>query len=327
MKKIKVGIVGGAGYTGGELIRLLVNHDQAEIVYVHSKSKSNKYIYQVHTDLIGEIDLKFTSMISQNVDVIFLCTRHGEAKVFLNENKIDGKIKIIDLSHDFRIKPEHIIAGRTFTYGLAEWNKDEITTTDNIANPGCFATCIQLAILPLAEKQLLSNDIHITATTGSTGAGHSLTDSSHFSWRNNNFSIYKSFQHQHLKEIKQSIKHLQQDYIGSINFIPNRGNFSRGIFASIYTECNLSIDEATSLYETTYANHPFVIVSKENIDLKQVVNTNKCILYLEKHGNKLLIASVIDNLLKGASGQALQNMNIMFGLNETTGLKLKATAF
>jgi N-acetyl-gamma-glutamyl-phosphate reductase len=327
MQKIRVGIIGGAGYTGGELIRLLINHDQTEIVFVHSKSNSNKFIYEVHTDLIGETDLKFSSTISQEIDVIFLCAGHGEANVFLDKNKIDNHVKIIDLSHDFRTQPKHIASNRTFVYGLAEWKNSEIANAVNIANPGCFATCIQLGLLPLAAKQFLRHDIHITATTGSTGAGQSLSDTSHFSWRNNNFSFYKSFQHQHLKEIEQSIKQLQQDYEGSINFIPNRGNFSRGIFASMYTKCNLSLDEAVALYKDTYKNHPFVIVSDDNIDLKQVVNTIKCLLYLEKHGNKLLIASVIDNLLKGASGQALQNMNIMFGLKETTGLKLKATAF
>lgn len=327
MKKIKVGIVGGAGYTGGELIRVLLNHPHVEIVFVNSKSNFNKFIYEVHTDLIGETDLKFSQTILQNVDVIFLCVAHGEAKKWLDENKMSDAIKIIDLSADFRIKDVSAATDTAFVYGLPELNRNEIKTAQNIANPGCFATCIQLALLPLAKSKLLKNEIHISATTGTTGAGQTLTATSHFSWRNNNLSFYKLFEHQHLHEINQSIGQLQNKFKNTIHFIPQRGSFSRGIFASCYLDCDISIEEAIALYEDFYANHPFVFISKENIDLKQVVNTNKCLLYLAKHGNKLLIASIIDNLLKGASGQAVQNMNLLFGLAETTGLKLKASAF
>ncbi|MES2726488.1 MAG: N-acetyl-gamma-glutamyl-phosphate reductase [Bacteroidota bacterium] len=327
MKKIKVGIVGGAGYTGGELIRLLLNHSHVEIVFVHSKSKSHQFIYETHTDLIGDTDLKFSDTISQNIDVLFLCVAHGEAKKWLDENKLNDTIKIIDLSADFRMKDIALKTVSLFVYGLPELNRDAIKAAQFVANPGCFATCIQLALLPLAKGKLLKNEIHISATTGSTGAGQALSTTSHFSWRNNNLSFYKPFEHQHLNEINQSILQLQNEFASTIHFIPQRGSFARGIFASCYLDCDISIEEAIALYEDFYADHPFVVISKQNIDLKQVVNTNKCLLYLEKHGNKLLIASAIDNLLKGASGQAVQNMNLLFGLAETTGLKLKATAF
>ncbi len=327
MKKIKVGIIGGAGYTGGELIRLLLNHSGAEIAFVHSKSNSHKFIYEIHTDLIGDTDLKFSDTISQNIEVLFLCVAHGEAKKWLDENKIADTIKIIDLSADFRLKDIVLKTVSLFVYGLPELNRDVIKAAQFVANPGCFATCIQLALLPLAKSKLLKSAIHVSATTGTTGAGQTLSTTSHYSWRNNNLSFYKPFEHQHLHEIKQSIKQLQNGFDNNIHFIPQRGSFARGIFASCYLDCDMDIEEAIALYENFYAEHPFVFISKDNIDLKQVVNTNKCLLHIEKHGNKLLIASVIDNLLKGASGQAVQNMNLLFGLAETTGLKLKATAF
>lgn len=327
MKKIKVGIVGGAGYTGGELIRILVNHPTIEIVFVQSKSNGNKYIYEVHTDLIGELDLKFSTTISQDIDVLFLCMAHRESRKFLLENIIKDSIKIIDLSQDFRLNSDEANDNRKFAYGLPELNREQIKAAQNVSNPGCFATCIQLALLPLAANLLLKNEVHVSATTGSTGAGQSLSSSAHFSWRSSNISIYKSFEHQHLQEINQSMIQLQQSFNKAINFIPHRGNFTRGIFASCYLECDIEIRDAISMYESYYFDHPFVFISKENIDLKQVVNTNKCLLYIEKHEQKLIIVSVIDNLLKGASGQALQNMNLLFGLPETTGLKLKASAF
>ena len=321
MKNIKIGIAGGAGYTGGELIRILLNHPNAEIVFVNSKSKSGNLVSSIHTDLIGDTQLAFTDAISNDIDVLFLCLGHGESKKWLDGNSIDSKIKIIDLSQDYRI------ANTDFVYGLPELNKEVIKEANKIANPGCFATCIQLALLPLAANGLLKNDIHVSATTGSTGAGQSLTATSHFSWRQNNLSVYKAFEHQHLAEILQSLNQLQNRFDFEINFIPQRGSFTRGIFASIYTECKMSIEEIQNLYEHLYSNHPFVKISLDSIDLKQVVNTNKCLLHLEKHEDKLLISACIDNLIKGASGQAIQNMNLMFGLDEETGLKLKANYF
>ncbi len=321
MKNIKIGIAGGAGYTGGELIRILLNHPNAEIVFVNSKSKSGNLVSSIHTDLIGDTQLAFTDAISNDIDVLFLCLGHGESKKWLDGNSIDSKIKIIDLSQDYRI------ANTDFVYGLPELNKEVIKEANKIANPGCFATCIQLALLPLAANGLLKNDIHVSATTGSTGAGQSLTATSHFSWRQNNLSVYKAFEHQHLAEILQSLNQLQNRFDFEINFIPQRGSFTRGIFASIYTECSLTIDQIQKIYEHFYSNHPFVKISLDSIDLKQVVNTNKCLLHLEKHEDKLLISACIDNLIKGASGQAIQNMNLMFGLDEETGLKLKANYF
>lgn len=323
MKEIKVGIIGGAGYTGGELLRILINHPHAEIAFVHSNSNAGNAIYEVHTDLIGETDLVFTNQLSQEIDVLFLCVGHGDAKQFLEQNPFIESIKIIDLSQDFRLKAN----AENFVYGLVELNREEIKKANYIANPGCFATAIQLALLPLAKAKLLKNEIHINAITGSTGAGQSLSTSSHFSWRNNNISVYKAFSHQHLNEIDESLVQLQADFNQEIDFIPQRGDFSRGIFASIYLKSDLSLEEAVELYQDYYKNHPFTFISSKNIDLKQVVNTNKCLLYIEKHGNKLAVFSVIDNLLKGASGQAVQNMNLMFGFDETAGLKLKAVAF
>jgi N-acetyl-gamma-glutamyl-phosphate reductase len=327
MKKIKAGIVGGAGYTGGELLRIIVNHPDVDIVFVHSKSNAGNFVSDTHTDLIGDTDIKFTDTLSDAIDVLFLCTGHGEAKKFLAENKIDAKIKIIDLSQDFRLNASNKALEEPFVYGLPELNRDKIKTAHNIANPGCFATCIQLALLPLAAKGLLKDDIHISATTGSTGAGQSLSTTSHFSWRNNNLSIYKAFEHQHLAEIGQSLVQLQNNFNNTINFIPYRGAFTRGILAAVYTTTNLSEVELQKLYNDYYKEHPFTHVSKASVDLKQVVNTNKCLLQVQKIGDRVLITSCIDNLTKGASGQAVQNMNLLFGLDETAGLKLKATYF
>ncbi len=334
---LKAGIIGGAGYTGGELLRILVNHPNVEIAFVHSNSNAGNYIYDVHTDLIGDTDIKFSGnevlslgeyLGEADIDVLFLCVGHGDAKKFLDANPIDDRIKIIDLSQDFRLGENSQLGSKKFVYGLPELNKQEIVKAQNIANPGCFATCIQLALLPLAKAGLLKNEVHISATTGSTGAGQSLSSTSHFSWRNNNLSVYKAFEHQHLNEITQSLQQAGSPLgAGGLSFIPYRGDFTRGIMASVYTECDLSQDALDNLYQEYYAGHEFTHVSKKNIDLKQVVNTNKCLVHVEKHGNKVMILSIIDNLLKGASGQAVQNMNLMFGLDERAGLKLKAQAF
>lgn len=307
--KIKAGIVGGAGYTGGEMLRLLVNHDGVEIVFVHSNSNGGNLISDVHTDLLGDTDLRFTDELSSAIDVLFLCVGHGDAKKFLVANPIAAGIKIIDLSQDFRLAEA---AGQDWVYGLPELNRERIQSANFIANPGCFATCIQLALLPLAAKGLLKSEVHINATTGSTGAGQSLAATSHFSWRNNNLSVYKAFEHQHLNEIGQSLLQLDDDFNQELNFIPQRGDFTRGILAAVYLESDLTAEQAQKLYEDYYSGHPFTHVSQKNIDLKQVVNTNKGLVHVEKHGNKLLIISMIDNLLKGASGQAVQNMNLMF---------------
>ncbi len=321
--KINVGIIGGAGYTGGELLRILLNHPQVNITFVNSKSQAGKPVYSTHGDLIGETSLCFTDELPfDSVDVLFLCSGHNESKKFLNENNIPARLKIIDLSTDYRDESEG------FVYGLPELQKEKIKQSSKIANPGCFATSIELALLPLANSKLLKDDIHVSAVTGSTGAGQSLSATTHFSWRNNNISIYKAFTHQHLKEIGQSVRSLQSEYTHDINFVPYRGNFSRGIMANVYTKFEGSLEEAVTLYKEYYQNHPFTIVSEQKeIDLKQVVNTNKCILHLEKHGNNLLITSIIDNLLKGASGQAVQNLNLIFALDEKTGLNLKPVGF
>lgn len=327
MEKIKAGIIGGAGYTGGELLRILVNHAKVEIAFVHSNSNAGNLISDVHTDLFGDTDLRFTDALSQDIDVLFLCVGHGDARKFLEANKFNDNIKIIDLSQDFRLNLKSEIENRQFIYGLPELNKEVIKNAQNIANPGCFATCIQLALLPLAKAGKLNNEVHIAATTGSTGAGQKPTATSHFSWRNNNLSVYKAFEHQHLNEIGESLNQLQPNFDKDINFIPYRGDFARGIMASVYLETDLTLEEAEKIYEDFYADAPFTHISKRNIDLKQVVNTNKCLLHLEKHGNKLMILSITDNLLKGASGQAVQNMNLMFGFDEKEGLRLKAVNF
>jgi N-acetyl-gamma-glutamyl-phosphate reductase len=329
MGKLRVGIVGGAGYTGGELIRLLINHPDADISFIHSKSNSGNPVSHVHADLAGETDLEFTGDLDDNIDVLFLCVGHGEAKKFLEENRIAAHIRIIDLSQDFRLKKTSASDNREFIYGLPELNKKEIANARNIANPGCFATSIQLGLLPLAKEKLLGN-IYTTGITGSTGAGQSFSSSSHFSWRANNIQAYKTLSHQHVNEIMESLGQLQPDLNNRdrlVNFIPWRGDFTRGIFISSQLDCVLSQEELTELYKNYYEGHPFVHISKEPIFLKQVVNNNKCIIQLEKVGTKLVVHSIIDNLLKGASGQAVQNMNIMFGFDETAGLKLKANAF
>jgi len=325
--KIRAGIIGGAGYTGGEMLRILVNHPNVDIAFVNSKSNTGNYVYEVHTDLFGDTELKFTDDLSNDIDVLFLCVGHGDAMKFLEANDIPDNIKIIDLSQDFRLSQNSKFKNKSFVYGLPELNRDTIKSAQNIANPGCFATCLQLGLLPLAANNKLNSEVHITATTGSTGAGQSPSATTHFTWRNDNLSIYKAFDHQHLGEIGQSLNQLQPGNEQTLNFIPYRGDYTRGIIASIYLDSDLSGDEAFKLYEDYYAGHPFTHVTKRNIDLKQVVNTNKCFIQIAKHGNKLLITSIIDNLTKGASGHAVQNMNLMFGLEETAGLRLKATGF
>jgi N-acetyl-gamma-glutamyl-phosphate reductase len=324
-KKINAGIAGGAGYTGGEMIRILLNHPDVDIAFVHSRSNAGEALSKVHSDLYGETGLKFSSTTDNGIDVLFLCVGHNEAKKFLEENNIAANIAVIDLSQDFRLLQHAKFGNREFTYGLPEYNRAGIQMAKNIANPGCFATAIQLGILPLAKAAIL-REIHTTGITGSTGAGQKLQATSHFSWRMNNIEAYKSLSHQHLEEITQTIGSLQQP-APQLNFIPWRGDFTRGIYTTSYTRSGLSLENAYSLYETFYADHPFTHVSREMINLKQVVNTNKCLIHLEKADDNLVIHSAIDNLLKGASGQAVQNMNIMFGLPETAGLKLKATSF
>jgi N-acetyl-gamma-glutamyl-phosphate reductase len=324
---IKVGIVGGAGYTAGELIRLLVNHSKVALDFVFSTSNAGNDIYAVHQDLLGTLELKFTDKVNENVDVLFLCLGHGNSKQFLAQHEFSKHTKIIDLSNDFRLKNDAFFQENEFVYGLPELQKEKIKTASYIANPGCFATAVQLALLPLAKHNLLTCDVHINATTGSTGAGVSPGETTHFSWRDNNFSIYKAFTHQHLGEINESLASLQSDFSKELFFIPNRGNFSRGIFASVYLKFEGTIEKAFEWYEDFYKESPFTHISKVPIHLKQVVNTNNCFIHLEKHKNTLLITSVIDNLIKGASGQAIQNMNLMLGFKESEGLNLKATAF
>lgn len=326
MRKIKAGIIGGAGYTGGELIRLLLNHPGVETSFIHSRSNAGKSVHTVHQDLIGDTDLKFTGELNEDIDVLFLCLGHGESKKFLTENKIADRIKIIDLANDFRLTMQSEIANRKFIYGLPELNRNKIKTANNIANPGCFATSIQLGLLPLAKAGLLS-DIYTTGITGSTGAGQSHSTTSHFSWRANNIQAYKTLTHQHLGEIGESLLHLQPKNDIDLSFVPWRGDFTRGIFVSSTLHCDLSLEELNKIFEDYYNTHPFVQVSRDAIFLKQVVNTNKAVIQLEKAGSKLVVHSAIDNLLKGASGQAVQNMNLMFGFDETTGLKLKANYF
>lgn len=320
---IKVGILGGAGYTAGELIRILINHPRTELTSVVSKSHATQKIYEAHPDLTGEMDLVFDKQLDQDVDVVFLCSGHGKSKGIIDSGVIPEEAKIIDLSSDFRLKSEE----NEFIYGLPELNRDLIKEAKRVANPGCFATCIQLCLLPLASANLLSNDVHVSAITGSTGAGQSPTSTTHFSWRNNNASVYKAFAHQHLGEITQSVTQLKNDFDRSINFIPFRGAFTRGILAACYLKTEVSLKEAVVLFKDYYSGHPFVHISEKAVDVKQVVNSNKSIIHLQKEGDQLLITGVIDNLVKGASGQAVQNMNLMFGLEETTGLKLKGSAF
>ena len=324
--KIKVGIIGGAGYTGGELIRLLVNHPTVAIRFIHSRSNAGKPVHSVHQDLLGDTELNFTNELSTDIDVLFLCLGHGESTKFLTENKIPDQIKIIDLANDFRLTQSSKFGKRNFVYGLPELNRQKIKSAKNIANPGCFATTLQLGLLPLAKAGLLK-DIYTTGITGSTGAGQSMTQTSHFSWRANNVQAYKTLTHQHLGEVGESLMQLQPKKNIDLNFVPWRGDFTRGIFISSTLNCDLSVEEVFVLFKKYYNNHPFTHVSKEPIFLKQVVNTNKAMIQIEKAGSKLVVHSIADNLLKGASGQAVQNMNLMFGLEETTGLKLKANYF
>jgi N-acetyl-gamma-glutamyl-phosphate reductase len=328
MKRIKIGIIGSAGYTASELLRLLINHPEVEISFVHSISNAGNKITDVHGGLIGETDLTFTDQTPFSgdwdmIDALFLCSAHGDSRKFMEVYSIPSRVKIIDLSADYR----HKETAGDFVYGLPELNKVEIERATRVANPGCFATAIQLALLPLAAFKKIAGEMHVHAITGSTGAGVKPTATTHFSWRDNNLSVYQPFEHRHLHEICESLHQLQPDLSEFLNFIPVRGNFSRGIFASVYTNCDLSTEEARLLYKAFYKDATFTFVTDKNPDLKQVVNTNKCVLYLEKFDNKLLIISVIDNLLKGASGQAVQNFNLMFGLDEKVGLQLKASGF
>ena len=325
-KKIRIGIIGGAGYTGGELIRLLLVHPFASIAFVHSKSNAGNPLHHVHHDLLGSTDLLFSGEISNNIDLLFLCLGHGESTKFLKENTIDAGIKIIDLANDFRLNKDAIQGDRTFVYGLPEINQDKIAIAKNVANPGCFATAIQLGLLPMANAGLLQ-EVYATGITGSTGAGQSLSATSHFSWRANNIQAYKTLTHQHVAEIHQSLHQLQHDEQPAVHFVPWRGDFTRGIFVSSTISTDQSLETIQALYKEFYEGHPFTIIADKHIALKQVVNTNKCVIYIEKEGNKIVVHSAIDNLLKGASGQAVQNMNILFGLDQTIGLKLKASAF
>ncbi|MCG2612076.1 N-acetyl-gamma-glutamyl-phosphate reductase [Flavobacterium sp. SM15] len=324
---INIGIIGGSGYTAGELLRLLQNHPQAKIDFVYSTTNAGKPICSVHQDLLGETSLSFTDKINADVDLAFLCLGHGQSKAFLTENQFSSNTKIIDLGNDFRLTKDADFQSSNFVYGLPELNKQAIQNAQFIANPGCFATVIQLALLPLAENDLLKNSIHINATTGSTGAGVQPSETSHHSWRNNNMSHYKAFEHQHLCEIIQSLEQKQNGFNQEVLFIPNRGDFTRGIFATLYMKTKTSLEAVIEQFEDYYKNESFVKITTESIHLKQVVQTNKCIISLEKKGDYLLITSIIDNLIKGASGQAIQNMNLLFGLDEKTGLQLKSGNF
>ncbi len=323
---IKAGIIGGSGYTGGELIRILLYHPATEIDFVFSTTRAGKKITTAHPDLLGTTNLEFTGDVNLDVDVVFLCLGHGNSTAFLKEHQFSAATKIIDLSNDFRLHADADFDGKQFVYGLPELNKTQIEDANYIANPGCFATAIQLALLPLAKAGLLENEVHINAVTGSTGAGVSPSDTSHFSWRNNNVSWYKPFTHQHLGEINESLHSLQEN-TGRLFFMPTRGNFTRGILATAYTQFDGSIEEAEKLYRDFYKNAVFTHITDEPIHLKQVVNTNQCHVHLHKHEDTLLVTSAIDNLLKGASGQAIQNMNLIFGLEEDLGLNLKAGVF
>jgi N-acetyl-gamma-glutamyl-phosphate reductase len=325
-KKVRAGIVGAAGYTGGELIRLLLRHPIAQIVFAQSRSSAGKPVSNIHQDLFGETDLQFSSDVNWNVDVIFLCSGHGEAKAFLAANDVPKGVMLIDLSHDFRLAANAVQGKRSFVYGLPELSKANIQQAENIANPGCFATAIQLGLLPLAAAGILG-EVHTTGITGSTGAGQSLSPTSHFSWRADNIQAYKTLQHQHVAEIRQSLRSFASDQTPEVHFVPWRGDFTRGIYVTSIVDCSLSYEEALKLFRDFYADAVFTHVSSETIDLKRVVNTNKCLISLEKQGAKLAIHSAIDNLLKGASGQAVQNMNLIFGLAEDAGLNLKASAF
>jgi N-acetyl-gamma-glutamyl-phosphate reductase len=322
--KIKAGVIGGAGYTGGETIRLLLNHPDVDLSFVHSRSNAGNPISSTHSDLLGDTTLVFTDTIQDEVDVVFLCLGHGESVKFLGENEINRNTRVIDLSQDFRLG--ETVGSRSFVYGLPELNKARIERGYNIANPGCFATAIQLGLLPLAHAGVLG-EVFSTGVTGSTGAGQKLQSTTHFTWRVNNVSAYKTLTHQHLREINRSLTQLQPHRSPSVNFVPWRGDFARGIFVSSCVASDMPLEKLMQLYEEFYKDHPFTVVSNDTIDLKQVVNTNKCLLGIEKEGDKVVIHSAIDNLLKGASGQAVQNMNLMFGLPERAGLNLKSTVY
>ena len=332
---VKVGILGAAGYTGGELIRLLINHPEAEIVFANSESNAGNLVAEVHEGLYGETDLKFTAeMPFDQVDVIFFCFGHGKSEAFLKEHNVPENVKIIDLAQDFRLAPETVVAtqqptpaAHDFVYGLPEINESKIAVAQHVANPGCFATCIQLGLLPAAKMGLINSDVSVNAITGSTGAGQKPGATTHFSWRNNNMSIYKAFNHQHVPEIRESLKQTQGYLDAAIDFIPYRGDFARGIFATEVVKTDKPIEEIVAGYKEFYKDAKFTHYVDKAIDLKQVVNTNKCLVHVDKYDDKLLITSCIDNLLKGAVGQAVQNMNIMFGLDQTSGLKLKPSAF
>ena len=326
---IKAGIIGGAGYTAGELMRILVHHQHVEVSFVHSNSHAGHRLCEVHNDLLGDTDMLFTNELGE-VDVVFLCLGHGKSVEFLNTNRLPGAPKIIDLSQDFRINQFFQIQDGVcweFVYGLPECNREQIRGASYIANPGCFATAFELALLPLAKAGLLTNEVHANGITGSTGAGQAPTATTHFSWRNNNISIYKPFTHQHLLEVRNTLETAANNPIPELNFVPVRGDFTRGIFLSAYTTIHLEQNELTELYRQYYADAAYTIVCERDISLKEVVGTNKCFLRVEKYGNKAFITSIIDNLLKGASGQAVQNMNLMFGIDERAGLGLKSISF
>ena len=323
---IRAGIIGGSGYTGGELIRLLLNHPEVQIEYVYSSSRPDTPISQAHPDLAGISEKKFSGEVKSEIDVLFLCLGHGHSREFLSKYSFSSSTRIIDLSTDFRLKDQSYFADRKFVYGLVELNKEAISTADSIANPGCFASAIELGLLPLAKENLLDNNVHISGVTGSTGAGIKPSATTHFSWRNNNISWYKPFTHQHLDEVHQSLQSLQAS-IGKLYFLPHRGNFSRGILVTAYTKFSGTEEDARVLYKEFYQDAPFTHVVDQPIQLKQVVNTNQCHIHLHKHDDILLITSAIDNLLKGASGQAVQNMNLMFGFEQEAALRLKAGVF
>ena len=323
MKSVKVGILGAAGYTGGELIRLLLNHPQVEIVFANSESNAGNKVYEVHEGLIGDTELEFTSETPfEKVDVVFFCFGHGKSEQYLKEHSIPADVKIIDLAQDFRIKGNH-----DYIYGLPETHREQTRTAQHLANPGCFATCIQLAMLPALKAGIISGDIHVNGITGSTGAGQKPGATTHFSWRNDNISVYKTFTHQHLLEINQTVQELCPGYEGRVLFIPQRGCFTRGIFVTAYAKCDKPIEEVQQIYADYYKDAAFTHFVTKSPDMKQVVNTNKAVVYVEKFEDQLLMISCIDNLLKGAVGQAVQNMNLMFGLDEKAGLNLKASAF
>jgi N-acetyl-gamma-glutamyl-phosphate reductase len=321
---IKAGIIGGAGYTGGEVLRLLLQHPHVEIAFVQSDSQAGRKIYDVHHDCLGATDMAFQKEINE-ADVVFLCKGHGESRKYLENNTINSKI--IDLSTDFRHSDHSKFKNLEFVYGLPELNKEKIKNSNAIANPGCFATCIQLALLPLAKNKLINTDIHVTATTGSTGAGQSLSDTNHFSWRSNNHSAYKILEHQHEKEILESITSLQDSFDHQLMFVPQRGSFTRGIYSVAYLNGSSDVEQINLLYSQYYKTHPFVHVAPFDVDVKQVVNTNNCFINILSKNNKLVIVSAIDNMIKGAAGQAIQNMNLMFNLNENSGLNLKPSTF